>query len=237
MINVARHGIAALLLAFSALAQDPLQVAPQHYRLDLENDWVKVLRVHYGPRETSVLHQHPAGPTVFVYVDDGGRMQFHHDEGLLLERPPVKAGGIRFTRGNAESHHVKYLGDTPTTYLRVELKTEPVELLAVGRDVRLAREPSPQPGAGLVKTQFANGQIRIVRLICPAGGTCPPPANPADPALVVAITPGVLSGRKVVPGDSLWCPAGATPAWNNTAPAEFEAVRIELRSRPLAAAR
>jgi hypothetical protein len=49
-----------LLLAAPALAQDPVKVAPQAYKLDFENDWVKVLRVHYAAKEKIPEHDHPA---------------------------------------------------------------------------------------------------------------------------------------------------------------------------------
>jgi hypothetical protein len=49
-----------LLFAAPALAQDPVKVAPQAYKLDFENDWVKVLRVHYAAKEKIPEHDHPA---------------------------------------------------------------------------------------------------------------------------------------------------------------------------------
>jgi hypothetical protein len=39
------------LLALPVFAQDPVKVAPQAYKLDFENDWVKVLRAHYAAKE------------------------------------------------------------------------------------------------------------------------------------------------------------------------------------------
>ena len=40
--------------------QDPVRVDPEHYRVELENEKVRVLRVRYGPHEKSVMHGHPA---------------------------------------------------------------------------------------------------------------------------------------------------------------------------------
>jgi hypothetical protein len=47
-----------LLFTIAAFAQDPLKVAPQAYKLEFENEWVKVVRVHYGPREKIPAHDH-----------------------------------------------------------------------------------------------------------------------------------------------------------------------------------
>jgi quercetin dioxygenase-like cupin family protein len=52
----------------SLSAQDAVKVDPQHYTVVSENDQVRILRVHYGPHEKSVMHSHPA--TVAVFLTD-----------------------------------------------------------------------------------------------------------------------------------------------------------------------
>lgn len=55
---------ATLVLVFAAemaLAQDPVKVDPKHYKVQFENDRVRVLRITYGPHEKSVMHDHPGG--------------------------------------------------------------------------------------------------------------------------------------------------------------------------------
>ena len=64
---IARAALAAGLAAFAAgaaLAQDPVKVDPRHYKVEFENAQVRVLRIHYGPHETSVMHTHPDGVVV-----------------------------------------------------------------------------------------------------------------------------------------------------------------------------
>jgi quercetin dioxygenase-like cupin family protein len=59
--------LSILLVAISAsvaLAQDPTEVDPSHYTVAFENDDVRVLRIHYGPGETSVMHEHPEGVAI-----------------------------------------------------------------------------------------------------------------------------------------------------------------------------
>ena len=48
---------------------DPLKVDPNHYRLELENDQVRVLRVRFGPGEKGVQHEHSLNHIV-VYLND-----------------------------------------------------------------------------------------------------------------------------------------------------------------------
>ena len=38
------------------IVADPLKVDPKHYKVEFENDRVRVLRITYGPREKSVIH-------------------------------------------------------------------------------------------------------------------------------------------------------------------------------------
>ncbi|MGE3513445.1 MAG: hypothetical protein AB7N65_31695 [Vicinamibacterales bacterium] len=48
---------------------DPTLVDAQHYSVLLENDYVRVLRVRYGPRETGARHEHKLNRVV-VYLND-----------------------------------------------------------------------------------------------------------------------------------------------------------------------
>ena len=49
-------------------AQDAVKVDPKHYTVLSENDRVRILKVHYGPHEKSVMHSHP--DTVAVFLSD-----------------------------------------------------------------------------------------------------------------------------------------------------------------------
>jgi len=42
---------------------------PVHYRIEHENNRARVVRVHYGPTERSVMHAHPA--SIAVFLTDG----------------------------------------------------------------------------------------------------------------------------------------------------------------------
>lgn len=45
---------------------DPVAVDPKHYKIELENDQVRVLRISYGSREKSVMHGHPDSVAIFL---------------------------------------------------------------------------------------------------------------------------------------------------------------------------
>ncbi len=45
--------------------QDPVKVDPKHYKVDIENEQVRVLGINYGAHEKSVIHSHPDGMATF----------------------------------------------------------------------------------------------------------------------------------------------------------------------------
>jgi len=110
--------IALCSLAFTipALAQDPVKVDPKHYKLELENSQVRILRVKYGPREKSVMHSHPIG--VVVYLTDA-HVRFHLPGGKS-EVKTAKAGTAEMT---PEGEHLpENLENKPFEVILIELK-------------------------------------------------------------------------------------------------------------------
>src|SRR5574337_1234655 len=68
MRNVSIVAAAVLGVAFAApaVAQDAAKVDAKHYKVEFENDRVRVLRVTYGPKEKSVMHEHSNAVEVFL---------------------------------------------------------------------------------------------------------------------------------------------------------------------------
>ena len=106
------------LAAMPAWAQDPVLVDSAHYSLEFENDDVRVIRITYGPNESSVMHYHPAGVAVFL-TDQ--RVQFTLPDGQTLEGEN-QAGEVRWTK--VGSHLPRNLSDRPLELILVEIKTQ-----------------------------------------------------------------------------------------------------------------
>jgi quercetin dioxygenase-like cupin family protein len=102
-----------------ARAQDPTKVDPKHYTVEFENDTVRVLRIHYGPGEKSVMHSHPAAIAVFL-TDSNNKMTFPSGDS---ETKSVKAGDVQMTPAGA--HLPENVGDKPMELILVELKVKP----------------------------------------------------------------------------------------------------------------
>jgi quercetin dioxygenase-like cupin family protein len=112
-------GAAVCLMAGSAFAQDPVKVDPQHYKVMFENSQVRVLKIHYGPHEKSVMHMHP--DSVVTYLTDA-HTKFTMPDGTSRE-VSGKAGEALWTP--AGSHLPENMSDTPFDAILVELKHRP----------------------------------------------------------------------------------------------------------------
>jgi hypothetical protein len=44
--------------------EDPVRVDPQHYKAELENEHVRIVRAHYGPGEQAAMHEHLCGRVI-----------------------------------------------------------------------------------------------------------------------------------------------------------------------------
>jgi quercetin dioxygenase-like cupin family protein len=103
------------------MAQDPVKVDPEHHKVVLENDQVRVLRATIGPHEKSAMHEHPANIVVFLTDAD---MKYTSPDGKTAERH-LKTGEV--TSNAPVKHEVENIGDKPVELVQIELKTKPAE--------------------------------------------------------------------------------------------------------------
>jgi hypothetical protein len=231
------------MLAITILAQDPLKTLPQNYKLEFENEWVKVVRVHYGAKEKIPAHDHTETGAAYVYLSDSGPVIFRHI-GLsygAVTRAAVKAGTFRLYRAVKEVHEVENNNDTPSDFLRVEFKTEPIN----GNSLRgkFHREDVPA-GENLVKVQFENEQIRASRLVIAPGKKAEIGASATEPILLIALTPAkfkTTDAKKksaklnLQTGKAGWLAAGQQQQFENVGDSPAELLRFDLKTKPVKA--
>src|SRR5262245_36755424 len=92
---------------------DPAAVDGTHYKVEFENEHVRVLRVHYGPREKGAQHEHLLNRVV-LYLND---------------------------HSNAKADDVRAAG--PATHTEENASDQPVDRIAVDIKSRHARRTSP----------------------------------------------------------------------------------------------
>jgi len=109
--------IATFLLSIrTASAQDPVKVDAKHYKVELENDDVRVLRIHYEPGEKSVMHEHPKGVGVFL-TDYQAKFTSPTGEEIPFSG---KAGNVVWNDGG--KHLPENTGDKAMEVIQIELK-------------------------------------------------------------------------------------------------------------------
>ena len=101
---------AAVSLAFQvmaaapAMAQDAVKVDAKHYKVEFENEQVRVLRIHYGAREKGETHEHILNRVVLYLNDQSGG----------------KADDVRMA--GAATHAEENASEQPADRIAVELK-------------------------------------------------------------------------------------------------------------------
>jgi quercetin dioxygenase-like cupin family protein len=115
-IPVAVSLACGVLTSTPALGQDPVKVDAKHYKVEFENDRVRVLRIQYDPHEKSVMHSHPS--SVAVFLTDGS-VKFTTPDGKT-QPADMKAGMAQWTP--AGKHLPENVGDKPMELILVELK-------------------------------------------------------------------------------------------------------------------
>jgi quercetin dioxygenase-like cupin family protein len=112
--------VVALMSAAALLpAQDPVKVDPKHYKVEFENNEVRILRINYGPGEKSVMHVHPESVAVFLT-----------DQKAMFTTPDGKSTEVNAKAGEVKNipagpHLPQNVGDKPMELILVELKAKP----------------------------------------------------------------------------------------------------------------
>jgi quercetin dioxygenase-like cupin family protein len=99
-----------------AKAQDPAKIDPAHYKVLLDNEYVRILDVRHKPGDKSPMHSHPHHA---VYWLTGSTLKFTSSDGKI-KTVTTKAGQVVWR--DAETHTVEITGKTPSHSLDIELK-------------------------------------------------------------------------------------------------------------------
>jgi quercetin dioxygenase-like cupin family protein len=103
-------------MAKSTVSTDAVSVDSKHYKVEDENERVRVLRARYGPGEKSEMHSHP--DLVALFVTDGD-IRFTYPDGST-EDAHVTSGQSMIMAGMM--HLPENLSDQPFEVVLVELK-------------------------------------------------------------------------------------------------------------------
>lgn len=145
----------AALLCLAALplaAQDPVKVDPKHYKVEVDNAQVRILRITIGPHEKTPMHEHPASATVWL-TDANGKLTISDGK---TEELHMKAGQAQWS--GPEKHWGENTSDKPFELIQVELKSSGAKAAAAkGWVDPVAVDPKHYA------VEAENDQVRVLR--------------------------------------------------------------------------
>jgi quercetin dioxygenase-like cupin family protein len=98
--------------------QDVMKVAPEHYKVRVENEHVRVVENTLAPGEKDAMHTHPAG---WYYVTKPGTMKVVFATGKV-ETWVAKEGEAGWMEAEGP-HTSENIGKTAMAYVLVEVKS------------------------------------------------------------------------------------------------------------------
>ena len=167
--------VCALTPFRAAAQQDAVTADPKHYKLELENDEVRVLRATYAPGEKSPMHSHR--PHVFVFVR-GGQFRFLLPDGRTID-PGAAAAGAAGWADSDLVHAPENVGTSVGEVIVIELKRmgspafkpmalDPVKVnpavfsvIVENEHVRVLRNRNPGGRPGVEHEHPSNVVVRI----------------------------------------------------------------------------
>ena len=144
-------GIVFLAATAIAAAQDPVSLSPD-YTVEMDNAWVRVLRVKHPAHAKVSMHDHPAAVAVFL-TDVHEKIRGADGQVRNLDR---KAGEVAYNR--ALKHSEENVADQPVETIVVELKTGAPKSQLVALDPALL-DPAHHD------ILFDNDRVRVLRTI------------------------------------------------------------------------
>lgn len=207
---------------------DSTKADPQHHKVVIENDQVRVVHYLIMPGEKTARHSHPTCVNVLltdanatVTTDDGKSTNFQGKAGTASWRPAI-------------THIYQNIGNKPIEGMLVEPKS-PHSARPAG-----SADETTLPGA-VAKVEFENEQVRVVRYRLEPGQESTMHGHPDNVQIVLTDTKANITtpDGKVTPseakaGQVRWRPA-SQHAVQNTGKQPFSGILVEMKGAPIAA--
>jgi quercetin dioxygenase-like cupin family protein len=157
--------------ARAAQELDSPKADPRHHKVELENEWVRVVRWKIPPHGKTALHDHPG--LVNVLLTDGG---------LRIVTPDGTASEVHLKAGSASWRD-------PTVHVAANDGDQPVEGILVEPKApgRADWAPPPRDAVAVAgdKVELENDQVRVVRFVIDKGARVPMHEHPAGVHIVL----------------------------------------------------
>ena len=228
-------GVLALIWCGDRVARaqslDPLAIDPQHYHLDIENQWVRAFREQMAPHATMPRHQHPAPGAVIVFLTD------RHN------RLTARDGTSRDLRDHAGD----VMWSTPSTHRSENLSDAPFEAVQIEPRKPVGGGPPSAPLGKLdaatadpqhYHVEFENEYVRVLRVTIGPHEKLRLHTHPPTGAVLVQLTAqnlrltladGTSRLSKYPEGTVRWVEPGAAHQDENLSDTPLKFIRVELK--------
>lgn len=206
---------------------DGLVAFPETYRVQFENEYVRLVRVRVAGGAALGMHSHPAGFMFHVYLNDAEPLMFSHDgPPHEITRPAVTARSYRIGNATPEVHAVLNLSATHTDFQRVEYKT---------RGTEYARQRVPAPPLGTASStvvEHTGVQSRVTRVTIAAGDSTEFVTPAAQASLLIIVTDGVVAEGSVTAGAERFVAPGSKSVIRNAGTTPIQVLRFDFLTPP-----
>jgi hypothetical protein len=92
---------------------------PEHYHLEFENEYVRVIRCRIPARDKVKMHNHPLGSVIIFMTDQNLHQTLENGK---TEEAYNKAGHVLWGNGSQAQHMGENVTDQMYEYIRVDVK-------------------------------------------------------------------------------------------------------------------
>ena len=213
------------LAASTVAAQDPVKADPKHFKVEFENDQVRVLRFHGEPQGKIPMHEHSVARVSVSLTEMHTKTT--NAEGKVTETNRKAREG---TWSDAEKHTSENLSDKAVEEIQVEIKGKPG-----AKPVAMALDPVKVDPKHF-KVVLENDRVRVLRSTGDPHGKLAMHEHPAR--VTVYLTD--LHNRSTTPdgktqdtdrkkGEVTWSPAQKHSS-ENLGDKPTENIQIELKT-------
>ena len=108
--------VAIACFSAATIGEDAVTADPEHYKVEFENEKVRIIRIKYGPGEKSVMHSHAQNVAITLTA---GTVRMTLPDGSSTDVSP-DAGSAEWNE--AGEHLPENLSDEPMEVVLIEVK-------------------------------------------------------------------------------------------------------------------
>jgi hypothetical protein len=220
---------AATVGAKAVDAQDGLIAHPNVYRVQFENDWVRLVRVMIPGNTTLPSHSHPPGYMIHVYLNDAQPIVFEHDGApYTITRQAVKARSYRIGPATPETHMVINSHPGSSDFIRIEFKASPAD------EARRRFQAPPLVNETSSKEEVSSDLFKASRLTVASKQSAEIAAGANHPVLLIALTEGAVvdAGPSLTIGQERFVNPGGKATIRNAGDGPVQFMRVDILLKP-----